>query len=441
MVQGVARAYVVTDRQHVAAEAETFKAHTLLVPSRAAGPEDASLDLFERAQAALASLRSRGEVYDAALVVIRTRAPLDPESLQKLVKPLAEDPHSRRDSNPSADSIVGTALARIVSGENVAEVSSPSRVKVIMDMQGRALMCSRAIIPTSPTGKPVPGTPYLVLLPAYTVRASFLEDYVRLPKTLTVLAEGLEVNKAILAGSFFKICITSTAPDSPASMRLSASGAAAGASASVTPLPGSAALPPSVLQQAMAAGSAQRSPAVSSPGMRPSPAPSSPGGSKAANTPAAVSVLASPALSRQVSTSGGSLGVMPRTPSFAHGYTQPKVSNNGMLPMGEAGPRVSGGAVGAATVPMGGGGGGGGASGSLPPRPAPGPTPQQQLELLQRQAMQLMGQLKGAPGPGPAVGMAGPSPLGMNSFMNPSMVPPGTPTPPRPNGMNGYGGR
>lgn len=80
------------------------------------------------------------------------------------------------------------------------DVSSRSRVKVVVDTAGHALYFSRAVIPGGHAAAPAPGGAYLLHLGLQCYDAAFLARFPDLPPTPLQLAEDLEQLKALEHG-------------------------------------------------------------------------------------------------------------------------------------------------------------------------------------------------------------------------------------------------
>jgi 3-deoxy-manno-octulosonate cytidylyltransferase (CMP-KDO synthetase) len=80
------------------------------------------------------------------------------------------------------------------------DISSRSRVKVVVDTAGHALYFSRAVIPGGHAAAPAPGGAYLLHLGLQCYDAAFLARFPDLPPTPLQLAEDLEQLKALEHG-------------------------------------------------------------------------------------------------------------------------------------------------------------------------------------------------------------------------------------------------
>lgn len=107
-----------------------------------------------------------------------------------------------------ADALAG-ALARVERGDEIgtaaaplpsSRAADPSRVKVVCDVNGRALYFSRAAIPyCRQDGAAPPGT-YWQHLGLYAFQRPILERWTTLPPTALEVAEGLEQLRALQHG-------------------------------------------------------------------------------------------------------------------------------------------------------------------------------------------------------------------------------------------------
>ena len=101
------------------------------------------------------------------------------------------------------------AIARVDSGEDVGtaaapldpvEVDDPARVKVVCDLNGRALYFSRSRIPHWRDGGVAPGGTWWQHLGLYAFRRTALERWTKLEPTPLELAERLEQLRALQHG-------------------------------------------------------------------------------------------------------------------------------------------------------------------------------------------------------------------------------------------------
>jgi len=148
------------------------------------------------------AVRNDSTLHNAAIIInIQGDEPtIDPNTIESVMKALEE--------HPEAD--VATACIRIANEEDGL---NPSVVKCVMDLQGRALYFSRALIPHGKRASFDKATTYYKHLGIYAYRNNFLQHYSELSSTPLQIAEDLEQLKILEHGfriqvaEVFKDCI------------------------------------------------------------------------------------------------------------------------------------------------------------------------------------------------------------------------------------------
>lgn len=135
------------------------------------------------------AMRNTPEIQDAEIVInIQGDEPtIDPMTIEKVAAALEDF--------PKAD--VSTACIKI---SNPKDASNPSIVKCVMDLNGRALYFSRALIPHNKSGQHRPETVYYKHIGIYAYRNRFLQHYSELTPTPLQTAEDLEQLKILEHG-------------------------------------------------------------------------------------------------------------------------------------------------------------------------------------------------------------------------------------------------
>jgi 3-deoxy-manno-octulosonate cytidylyltransferase (CMP-KDO synthetase) len=116
------------------------------------------------------------------------------------------------DTRPQAS--MSTAAHAI---DNVADLSNPNVVKVVLDAQGMAMYFSRATIPwwrdAFASGiRELPAMPLLRHVGIYGYRAGFLRRFARMPHAPIEAMEALEQLRALWHGHRIAVHVTETAP-------------------------------------------------------------------------------------------------------------------------------------------------------------------------------------------------------------------------------------
>jgi 3-deoxy-manno-octulosonate cytidylyltransferase (CMP-KDO synthetase) len=120
---------------------------------------------------------------------------IHPEIIELAVNALQSDP----------DAVAGTVARRI---NNEDEYLDRNVVKVVMDINKRALYFSRAAIPHSKTGKMSDSTEYYHHVGIYSFRRDFILKYPKLKKSILEETESLEQLRMLENGYIIKVGIT-----------------------------------------------------------------------------------------------------------------------------------------------------------------------------------------------------------------------------------------
>ncbi|QWD68608.1 3-deoxy-manno-octulosonate cytidylyltransferase [Polynucleobacter sp. VK25] len=137
---------------------------------------------------------------DALIVNVQGDEPLiPPELINQVASTLAENPQCA----------ISTVAVPIT---NVAEITNPNVVKVVLNRSGEALYFSRAPIPFVRDAKAQDTSVHLRHLGIYAYRADFLQAYSRLEPAPPEQAEALEQLRALWNGYRIAVHIAPEAP-------------------------------------------------------------------------------------------------------------------------------------------------------------------------------------------------------------------------------------
>lgn len=177
----IARAYVATDDERIAAACEKFGAPVLLTRSDHATGTDRLAEAASAIEADVIVNVQGDEPLIAGFVI------------EAAVEALESAPE--------------TVMSTVVHAIDEGAAEDPNRVKVVLDQQGFALYFSRSLVP-HPRAKR--GHPVWQHVGLYTYRRDFLLDFVKLPRTpaeeteeleqLRVLEHGHRIRCAVIEG-------------------------------------------------------------------------------------------------------------------------------------------------------------------------------------------------------------------------------------------------
>lgn len=140
------------------------------------------------------AIRNNPFLQDAEIVInIQGDEPtIDPSTIECVAEVLEQHPQAN----------VSTACLRITNKEDTV---NPSVVKCVMNLQGRALYFSRALIPHDKSGCFNKNTTYYKHIGIYAYRSEFLQHYSELSSTPLQIAEDLEQLKILEHGFYIQI--------------------------------------------------------------------------------------------------------------------------------------------------------------------------------------------------------------------------------------------